>query len=145
MISEFAGRTRFCYNYQYMNQEFEHMELEKDIERLAAEVRGKGGTTPETQREAVKQTVAREIYPAGETTVSKPAETSAPSPILPNYLQNADQEVRLKVEQLVDLAWHKGIRTAVKEAEKSGSFFVDALHDALTDKLYNEFKNRGLL
>ena len=128
-----------------MDQKFEHVELEKDIERLAAEVKEKGGTTPEAQREAVKQAVAKEIYPASETSVPKQTEVSAPSPILPNYLQNASHEVRLKVEQLVDLAWHKGIRAAVKEAEKSGSFFVDALHDALTDKLYNEFKNRGLL
>lgn len=128
-----------------MEQKFEHAELEKDIERLAAETKEKAGVTPESQREAVKQTVAKEIYPAGATPVSKSTETSAPSPVLPNYLQNANQETRLKVEQLVDLAWHKGIRIAVKEAEKSGSFFVDALHDALTDKLYNEFKNRGLL
>lgn len=128
-----------------MEQKFEYAELEKDIERLAAETKEKAGVTPESQREAVKQTVAKEIYPAGEMPTSKPIETSAPSPALPNYLQNASQEVRLQVERLVDLAWHKGIRAAVKEAEKSGAFFVDALHDALTDKLYNEFKNRGLL
>lgn len=128
-----------------MEQKFEHAELEKDIERLAAETKEKAGVTPEAQREAVKQTVAKEIYPSGEIPTSKSTETSAPSPALPNYLQDASPETRLKVEQLVDLAWHKGIKAAVKEAEKFGSFFVDALHDALTDKLYNEFKNRGLL
>ncbi len=110
-----------------------------------SETKEKAGITPEAQREAVKQTVAKEIYPDGKVPILKPEGTFAPSPVLPNYLQDASQEVRLQVEQLVDLAWYKGIRAAVKEAEKSGSFFVDALHDALTDKLYNEFKNRGLL
>jgi len=125
-----------------MEQKFEHAALEKDIERLAAEVKGRASAeTPEAQKEAVRKTVAEKIGVAPPP----PSGPSTPSPTLPNYLQTASNEVKLRVEQLVDLAWHKGISAAVKEAKKSGSIYVDALHDALTDKLYNEFKNRGLL
>jgi hypothetical protein len=118
--------------------------LEKEIEQLAAEIKERASAaTPEAQKEAVKAAVGERI---GLGTLAPPAAGPAPaSPILPNYLQNAPSDVKLRVENLVDLAWHKGIPVAVKAAQKAGSLYVDALHDALTDKLYEEFKKRKLI
>jgi len=42
-------------------------------------------------------------------------------------------------------AFQHGIHKAAKEARGQGAFFLDAFHDALTDKLYQEFKKRKLL
>lgn len=119
--------------------------LEKEIEQLATEIKERaGGAALETQKETVKAAVGEKIA-AATPTPAAPAKSAEPSPVLPGYLQSASSEVKLKVEQLVDLAWHKGIPAAVKEAQKSGPLYVDALHDALTDKLYEEFKKRNLL
>lgn len=119
--------------------------LEQDIERLATEVREKAaGATPEAHKEAIKETITPSIYPEGKPAMPA-VQPSEPSPVLPNYLQNAPSDIKLRAEKLVDLAWHKGIPIAVKEAKKAGSLYVDALHDALTDKLYEEFKKRKLI
>jgi len=44
------------------------------------------------------------------------------------------------------LAWHKNISTAVKIARKMGDpLIIDALHDALTEKLFDELKARDMI
>ena len=43
------------------------------------------------------------------------------------------------------MAFMDGILKAANEAKKSNPFVLDAFHDALTGKLYDEFKRRGLL
>lgn len=126
---------------------FEHTALEKDIERLAAEVKGRvSEETPEARKEAVKAVVGEKIQVGlPPTPEAAPPFTAPQSSFLPNYLQTETKYAKLNVEKLVDLAWHKGINAAVKEAKKLGPLYIDALHDALTDKLYSEFKNKGLL
>lgn len=128
-----------------MDQKFEHLSLEKDIERLAAEIKGRiAPETPEVRRETVKEVLGEKIYSVTQSQLSK-MDDATESSVLPDYLQKETVEVKLKVEQLVDVAWHNGIAAAANEAKKIGPFYVDALHDALTDKLYGEFKKRGLL
>ena len=65
--------------------------------------------------------------------------------MLPQYLQQESPEIRLKVEKLVDLAFHKGIGASISEAKKYGPFMLDAFHDTLTTKIYEELKSRNLL
>lgn len=68
-----------------------------------------------------------------------------PASPLPAYTQSEPADVKLKIEKLLDLAWHKGIRHAAKEAALAGPLFLDAFHDSVIDKLYPELKKRGLL
>jgi len=124
---------------------FEHAALEQDIARLSAEIKTRPDARPEAAKEALKEAVGKEIYPEkavapAEERVGEPAST-----VLPAYLTTSSNEVKLQVEKLVDLAWHKGITTAIKGAKKGGPFVLDAFHDAIVDKLYDEFKKRGLL
>ena len=136
------------YNESMADQEpkFEHAALEKEIGNLAAEVRKRvSPETSEIKREDIGKILSEKIYPADSTSSRQDDSTQKPSPALPNYLQQASSEVKLEVEELVDLAWHKGVARAVKEARKKGKLYVDALHDVLTDKLYQTFKDRGLL
>lgn len=126
-----------------MEMKFEHSALEKDIERLSKEV------TERRSRPEHAQTPEREIVKSviGEQMQKQPAPepTTAQSAVLPKYLQQEPPEIQLQVEQLIDLALHKGIDEAVKEAKKQGPFMLDALHDSLTSKLYEELKARKLL
>ncbi|MDP2695889.1 MAG: hypothetical protein Q8O87_01395 [bacterium] len=123
--------------------EFSHESLEKDMERLAGEVQERAAAeSPTAHKEAIKSTVGEQIKKMAPVA---PDPNEHQSSTVPNYLQAADNSTKLQVEQLIELAWHKGLPAAIKEAKKAGPLYVDALHDALTDKLYDEFKRRKLL
>ncbi|MCL5015991.1 MAG: hypothetical protein M1312_00005, partial [Patescibacteria group bacterium] len=69
----------------------------------------------------------------------------APSPYLPDYVNQAPEEVKLEVERLLDSAFRKGVDEAIKQARSAGPFVLDAFHDALVDKLYAEMQARKLI
>lgn len=124
---------------------FEHLALEQDIERLAAEIKSRGLAEKgeEAVKTAVREYVRQPVVPsaaAGPT----PKEEAPVSP-LPQYLQQEPAEIKLKVEKLLDLVFHKGVKKAADEARRTNPIIADAFHDALTDKLYGELKTRGLL
>ena len=126
-----------------MEPKFEHSVLESEIQRLSLEVKNIKEKAPaETipEREAVKTAIGNIIQ-------SQAPQTAQPdnSKILPEYLQKESPEVQLKIEELIDLALHKGIMAAVGEAKNYGPFILDALHDSLTTKMYEELKTRKLL
>ncbi len=55
---------------------------------------------------------------------------------LPDETQKNIQE---KLQHLVNVAFQKGIEEAVKEARALGDpYLLDAFHDVLVDKLYDE-------
>lgn len=128
-----------------MSQPFEHLGLKEDLENLAGEVKERAqAETPEAHREAIKTVVGEKI--TAEKVSPAPVSPSTSSAAnLPNYLQNADPQVKLEVQKLVEVAWHKGLSAAIKLAQEAGPLYVDALHDTLTDKLYDEFKKQKLL
>lgn len=125
-----------------MNPKFEHSALEKDIQRLTIEIREhkeKSGQPKIADKEIVRSVIGAQIQ--AQPASPPPAQ---PSLILPAYLQKESPEIQLKVEELVDLAFHKGIAASVAEAKKYGPFILDALHDSLTAKVYEELKARKL-
>lgn len=126
-----------------MEQKFEHSALEKDIQRLSLEIRAMKEKLPAAkmpEKEMVKSAIGNII----QTQPALPP-AAEPSKILPEYLQKESPEVQLKVEELIDLALHKGIIASVNEAKKYGPLITDALHDSLTAKVYGELKERKLL
>lgn len=117
--------------------------LERDIERLSKEVKEhkeKGALPEKPDIEVLKSVIASRIAQQ-QPPPSEPQE----SDILPKYLQNEPAEIKLKVEELVDMAFRKGIDISIEEAKKSGPFVLDAFHDALTAKLYDELKARKII
>jgi hypothetical protein len=64
---------------------------------------------------------------------------------LPNYMQAAEPADKEELEALVQLSLDKGFEEGINEARKHGSFMVDAIHDALAEKVYPELKRRGIL
>ncbi len=134
-----------------MEQNFEHAVLEQEMKDLAAEVKKRG---LESEGKKALTNILKE-QTAVDMAMERPAKValapSEPPPAggyaspLPGYAQSEPADVKLKIEKLLDLAWHKGIRNAAKEASLAGPLVLDAFHDAVVDKLYPELKKRGLL
>ena len=61
----------------------------------------------------------------------------------PSYLS---QDLKDKIQSLVDLVFSKNLEEGIKEAAKSGNpSLMDAFHDILTDELYDKLiENRKL-
>lgn len=123
-----------------------HAILEQEIKELAAELKS-FRSAAEAEKESLKAAVksyTEQTSPAQAAPLS--VKPSGPkTQILPKYLDTAPEETKLAVEELLDLAWHKGIKKAAEEAKRAGPLILDAFHDALTDKLYEEFKKRKLI
>ena len=118
----------------------EHSALEQEIKELSIEIKERG--LSEKGKEAVKTLVQEKISlpTAGPSTAP-----TVGSSILPDYLDKESPAVKLKVEKLLDLALHHGLKRAANEAKGMNPIEIDAFHDALTDKLYAELKARGFL
>ncbi len=99
-----------------------------------------------TDKELVKQTLEPLIKkPVSVATKRTSTQDEDDSSALPNYLKSAAPEVKLEIEKLVDSVFHNGLAKAAKKAKSAGSFILDAFHDALADKLYEELKQRKLI
>ncbi|MDP3999301.1 MAG: hypothetical protein Q8P76_01745 [bacterium] len=135
-----------------MEPKLEHNALEQDVARLSQEVkelRSKLGAE-RADESAVREVLRPKIYSQAPSvsapSVSQPAgDQSVPSPMLPDYLQKESPELKMKVEELISLTLSQGIEKTVEEARRYGPFLLDAYHDALTSKMHQELKNRGLL
>ena len=124
-----------------------HENLEMAIQKLALEVEVQK-KSPEVSRLGEKEIVKKSLQTLVQTALQTPASPQEPAaPILPSYLQkeDADPRVKLEVEKLVDMVFHKGLFEASEEAKKHPPFVEDAFHDVLVDKLLPELKKRGVL
>lgn len=60
--------------------------------------------------------------------------------------EDTRKDLQEKLQRLVDLAFEHGILAAVTEARKlNDPYVMDAFHDALVDKLYDELVRRHKL
>ncbi|MBN2197681.1 hypothetical protein JW698_00565 [Candidatus Wolfebacteria bacterium] len=138
--------------------------LEKDIERLSQEIKEKKNL-PEHKELSEKEILKQTLQPIVQQHSSKQDESVVlkqksktkkqlekginileDEEIFPDYLNNSsDEEVKKQVERLIEIVFNQGLEKAIKEAIKSGGFVLDAFHDALTDKLYDEIKKRNLI
>ncbi len=136
--------------------QFNHSIIEKDIERLGKEIAEKRnllGRENLSERELIKQA----LHPLIKSTTNDLRLTTnnkrqtiddqqqIGNQVLPNYLKDSPDEIKLQVEKLIDAFFHQGIEKTVKEANQAGPFILDAFHDALTDKLHEELKKRKLI
>jgi len=134
-----------------MNQ-FDRDIIEQDIKRLSQEIAEKRKVVnykEAPERELVKQALEPLIkQPTAQPQPVQPPTQSKQSieqTILPDYLENSSDEIKLQVEKLLDAVFQQGISKTVKQAQSAGPFILDAFHDALTDKLYDELKSRKLI
>lgn len=125
--------------------------LEQDLARVTAEIEKRRERAPEmSSREVLKQSLAAAAPPP---IIAKEVHRESPLPApsaseqerIPSYLSEEAPEVKAEVERLVTLALAKGLAPAVEEAAKKSPFMLDALHDALADKLLPELEKRGII
>ncbi len=138
-----VAATEICYNYEQMEKGPEHLAIEQEIKNLSAEIKERG--LGDQGKEAVRSIIKEQIPQGTPAPVPTPGAPVSKSTTLPGYLEKEAPEVKMKVEHLLDLAFHHGIKRAADEAKKMSPLELDAFHDALTDKLYGELKSRGLL
>ena len=119
--------------------------LEQDMERLSRAIAEQKERSVEQQpdKQVVKESlraITGPSAPAPQVSASK--EDDSP---LPNYMQGASPDAKLRVEKLLELSIDKGIETALGEAKKDDPYILDAFHDALVEKLYPELQKRGFV
>ena len=111
----------------------EHREVTGHPERL--------GEAKESLRERVRQEVRR--VPPARAPAQKPPQQL---PAHPNVRDIAVMPEARQVIALAQIALSEGIEPAVQLARDIGSAYVlDALHDVLVDKLFEELVKRGKL
>ncbi|MGC8776014.1 MAG: hypothetical protein ACP5QN_01735 [Minisyncoccia bacterium] len=119
--------------------------IENDIKKLAEEVKRikiKAETNHLSEQEIIKKSLSA-MTPVAKK--QSPNDQSATSP-LPSYAKSFSPEIQLEIEYLLHMAFNEGITKALIQAEKSNNPAVlDAFHDALAGKLYNELKQRNIL
>lgn len=99
-------------------------------------------------KELIRETIAEKIedslknYPPLE---QKQAATSfSPARSLPQA--EDEEEIQHKINDLVEIAFQKGVEKAVTLALKSGNaYLIDKIHDILVDKYYNKLKEEKLI
>ncbi|MBI5306164.1 hypothetical protein HZB04_01050 [Candidatus Wolfebacteria bacterium] len=134
-----------------IHKNFDHKDFESDIKKLSVEIAEKRNLLEHknlSDRELIKQTLTPTIKQAvvsGQQSDMSGKLSNVDNKILPDYLKDALPDIKLQVKNFIDLAFHQGIEAAVKAVSNSDAFIIDAFHDALTDKLYEELKKRNLL
>lgn len=126
-----------------LTPDFEHEVLEADIKRLAEEIQ-KNRERPESRDLGGKEVLKQALGSLAPPSPASPPTPPAAGP-LPDYAAGQPAEVRLEIEYLLDVAFHKGIEKAEAEARRSPPFVLDAFRDALAGKLYPELQRRGIL
>lgn len=132
----------------------ENSTLEQEIvaiEQRLAEKKAELGKS--AVHEAVKEQIQEKVpeylpRPSAEIATGIEPDSSQVVPeqqsiVAPSYLSD---ELKDKVQELVNLAFTKNIESAVKAVSKlNNPALIDAFHDILVDQLYNTLIERGKL
>lgn len=123
--------------------------LEQEILKLEEDLELKRKELGQNDKETLRQIIGQKLRPSQPPTRQSAATPQPPTgdqqstADLPSYLSN---QLKDKVQGLVNFAFGKSISDAIKEARASGSAaLIDAFHDALVDELYNYLIERGKL
>jgi hypothetical protein len=135
--------------------ESEIAELTRQIEnkkRILEAGHGLNHEATASGKEVVAETIAEHFY-AGNTSVTgtvsnddKPTQVPVkPSSVSKDYLDNLTPEVVESINSYVSMISESGIRKTVKLVQSEQPFIIDAFHDALSTRLYDELKQRGVI
>ncbi|HEY4523692.1 MAG TPA: hypothetical protein VJK04_02355 [Candidatus Paceibacterota bacterium] len=129
------------------NKFFSEKPLESDIERLSQEVK-EVKKQPEFQHAPPKEIIKQSLRSLSGSSAQLPSNNGAQNDdvaLFPNYMQSAQAADRAELQQLIQMSLRDGFEAGIREARKHGAFMVDAIHDALSEKVYPELKRRGVL
>lgn len=128
--------------------------LEREVAIARARLEAAQGITVE-HKEAVREVVAEKIYGSERPAIAsspvvqiQTSTTVSPStkPLASDhYLSTLSDEDVVKVNELISAVGTDGIQKTIDRAKNELPFILDAFHDALVDKLYDDLKARGLV
>ncbi|PIR47195.1 MAG: hypothetical protein COV07_00120 [Candidatus Vogelbacteria bacterium CG10_big_fil_rev_8_21_14_0_10_45_14] len=136
--------------------EAEIAELTKRIEEKRRAIESDSGIVDERELvgSAVRERVSELSPQLGSASVA-PATTTAPTDdqqtvnvpnaSLPSYLDSLDNASVEKLNVLLQLAVDHGLAKALSQLAREDPFIVDAFHDAIIDRYYEELKKHGAL
>lgn len=124
--------------------EAEIVELQKKIEEKKNLLETKGGIIEERSlvSEAVSDLFSGASSPNLAVASSSGARTDDNKA---SYLDHLDNQTAETVTSLIEKMPQVGIAKVVAEAQMGNPYLIDALHDALVDKLYEELVTRGFI
>lgn len=117
---------------------------EADAEKIieAAKIHAEANENKELKGEELMKKAIQSVTqppPAAE-----PVEANSIQNPLTSYTAKESEEVKQKIEDLLQVAATSGIVKATEEARKASPFILDAFHDALAAKVYPYLKEKGL-
>lgn len=101
--------------------------------------------TPEGKEMKGEDITKKAIQIAAEAVPPVSSQAGQSLNVLTDYAVAAPEEVKQKIEKLLEVAANKGLIEATAEAKKSSPFILDAFHDALAAKLYPYLKEKGII
>jgi hypothetical protein len=123
---------------------FEKTLPQPDVEKIA-EAAKLHAETQEGKEMRGEELIKKAIQTATKTVPAPPSEPGQSLNVLTDYAAAAPEEVKQKIEKLLEMAANKGLISATEEAKKSSPFILDSFHDALAAKLYPYLKEKGRL
>jgi hypothetical protein len=139
------------------NLETEIAELQKMIEAKRDQLEKEGGIVEEKElvRESVREMFTDAVTPTSTVPANNTAHTTDAQipvsvgaeamPVGGSYLDYLDPQTTEMINAKVAEIPTKGIVAVINEVAGQEPFVIDAFHDALVDKLYDELKARGLV
>ena len=134
--------------------EAEIAELSRQIEEKKRVLEGQSGIVRE-DKELVSETVAEHFYvatpkpttaQAGSTaTDDQSAPAPVPQPVSDDYLATLPPEQVEILNAYISMVPKDGIKATVNKLMMENPFMLDAFHDVLVTRLYEELKTRGII
>lgn len=133
--------------------EAEIADLSRRIEEKRKVLESANGIVEEKElvASAVKEKIA-ELTPQGASANSKPQTANSAQNVVatqpatkPSYLDTLGPEAIERLNTLLQLAVDYGLKKALAQVVNEEPFLVDAFHDAISDRYYDELKKHGAL
>ena len=112
-------------------------ELEKQLEAKKADLESE-----KSDKDILHGIIGEKIKEQAPTYQPQPVPSTPTHTVAepPSYLS---QELKDKIQTIVDLVFSKNLEDGIKEATKSGNAaLIDAFHDILVDELYTQLVER---
>jgi hypothetical protein len=126
--------------------------LEAEIAVLSQEIEAKRRLLMEQkgvieEKELVRDVLRERVYPAvsAVTASTQPAVASVPAGANKDYLDNLDSATIVRVNELVAQVGTSSLAAAISAAQKEPANVLDAFHDTLVNRLYEDLKQRGVV
>lgn len=119
-------------------------QLSKEIEAKRRELETARGVSHESEsdKEIVRASLAEKIHSPSSVPSQVPVSSAAPASPVVSYLDDLDADTAEKVNMLIQEVFSKGLEAAIKDARREDPYVLDAFHDALVDRMYDELKAR---